>query len=116
MLEPYRVDSVKFTDRGGMFAEVDLKVDGIAHPATAVGTGRLDAVSNAIKDSTGIHYTLVSYTEHALTKGSTSDAMAYVGIINGAGKVVWGAGRHNDIITASVNALVSAINRRDRVK
>ena len=51
-----------------------------------------------------------------MTKGSTSDAMAYVGIINGSGKIVWGAGRHNDIITASVNALVSAINRRDRVE
>lgn len=116
VLEPCRVDSVKFTERGGMFAEVGLKVNGVSHPATAVGTGRLDAVSNAIKDSTGIHYTLVNYTEHAMTKGSTSDAMAYVGIINGSGKIVWGAGRHNDIITASVNALVSAINRRDRVK
>ena len=116
VLEPCRVDSVKFTERGGMFAEVGLKVNGVSHPATAVGTGRLDAVSNAIKDSTGIHYTLVNYTEHAMTKGSTSDAMAYVGIINGSGKIVWGAGRHNDIITASVNALVSAINRRDRVE
>jgi 2-isopropylmalate synthase len=38
--------------------------------------------------------------------------LAYVGIINGEGKIVWGAGCHNDIITASVYALVSAVNRR----
>ena len=91
-----------------------MTFDGKAITETDTGTGRLDAVSNAIKKATGIHYTLVSYSEHAMTKGSTSDAMAYVGIINGAGKIVWGAGTHNDIITASINALVSAVNRRNR--
>jgi 2-isopropylmalate synthase len=111
---PLWVDDVVFTKKaGGMGADVHMTMGGEKISVTAEGTGRLDAVSNAVKEATGIRFTLVSYTEHALTKGSSSDALAYVGIINGDGKIVWGAGCDNDIITASVNALVSAINRRD---
>lgn len=112
---PLEVTDVEFSGKKGTSATVSIILDGKTITETDVGTGRLDAVSNAIKKASGIHYTLVSYSEHAMTKGSTSDAMAYVGIINGAGKVVWGAGTHNDIITASINALVSAVNRRNKV-
>lgn len=112
---PLEVTDVEFSGKKGTTATVSIIFDGKTITETDVGTGRLDAVSNAIKKATDIHYTLVSYSEHAMTKGSTSDAMAYVGIINGAGKVVWGAGTHNDIITASINALVSAVNRRNKV-
>ncbi|KAF5047367.1 2-isopropylmalate synthase [anaerobic digester metagenome] len=112
---PLVVTDVEFLGKKGISATVSMEFGGKAIVATAGGTGRLDAVSNAVKKATGLHYTLVSYSEHAMTKGSASDAMAYVGIINGAGKIVWGAGTHNDIITASINALVSAVNRRDRV-
>ena len=108
------ITDVEFSGKKGTTATVSMIFDGNTITETDTGTGRLDAVSNVIKKATGIHYTLVSYNEHAMTKGSTSDAMAYVGIINGAGKIVWGAGTHNDIITASINALVSAVNRRDR--
>ena len=111
---PLEITDVEFTGKKGTSATVSMTFNGSAVTETESGTGRLDAVSNAIKKATGIHYTLVSYSEHAMTKGSTSDAMAYVGIINGAGKIVWGAGTHNDIITASINALVSAVNRRNR--
>lgn len=111
---PIEVIDVEFSGKKSVSATVSMIFDGKAITETDTGTGRLDAVSNAIKKATSIHYTLVSYNEHAMTKGSTSDAMAYVGIINGAGKIVWGAGTHNDIITASINALVSAVNRRNR--
>ncbi len=111
---PLEVTDVEFSGKKGVSATVSMLLDGKPIAETDTGTGRLDAVSNAIKKATGIHYTLVSYSEHAMTKGSTSDAMAYVGIINGAGKIVWGAGTHNDIITASINALVCAVNRRNK--
>lgn len=108
------ITDVEFSGKKGTTATVSMIFNGKGITETDTGTGRLDAVSNAIKKATDIHYTLVSYNEHAMTKGSTSDAMAYVGIINGAGKIIWGAGTHNDIITASVNALVSAVNRRNQ--
>ncbi len=76
----------------------------------SLGNGGLDAVSNALKEALGISYTIVTYKEHALEKGSQSLAAAYVGI-DVDGKTVWGAGVDSDILSASINALVSAINR-----
>ncbi|MFV0497299.1 MAG: 2-isopropylmalate synthase [Candidatus Fimivivens sp.] len=111
---PLEVIDVEFTGKMGVCATVNMIVDGKTVTETDTGTGRLDAVSNAIKKATNIHYTLTSYSEHAMTKGSSADAMAYVGIINGAGEIIWGAGTHNDIITASINALVCAVNRRNK--
>jgi len=75
----------------------------------AVGNGRLDAVSNAVKKELGLEYTLITYQEHALETSSQSQAVAYVGIETKNG-VFWGAGINTDIIDASVSALVSAIN------
>ena len=77
----------------------------------ASGNGHLDAVSNAFKKHLGISYSNLTYTEHALTSGSTSKAVTYVSVTFSDGKVSWGAGVHDDIIAASINALVSAINR-----
>ena len=110
---PLDITSAEFAKMNGVIATVNLLYKDKAITVSSAGSGRLDAVSNAIKEATGIKYTLIAYSEHAMTKGSNSDAMAYVGIINGAGKVVWGAGTHNDIITASIHALVSAVNRRN---
>ena len=75
----------------------------------AVGNGRLDAVSNALKSSLDISYSLITYQEHALEVGSKSKAVCYVGIQTDKG-VAWGAGIHTDIIDASVSALMSAVN------
>ena len=79
----------------------------------AKGNGRLDAVSNAIKSVIGNTYHIVEYQEHARTKTSKSQAVAYVCIeVEKTRELVWGVGIHNDIIEASVRALVSALNRR----
>jgi 2-isopropylmalate synthase len=75
----------------------------------ALGTGRLDAVSQAVKDALKLDYSLTFYSEHALTKGSSSLAAAYVCIESG-GVQYWGVGVLPDIIDASVAALVSAVN------
>ncbi len=91
-------------------ASIDLTFDGTAYHCTGTGNGRLDAVSNGIKTVTGLNYKIVHYNEHALTQGSDSLAAAYVGISVDDGEVIWGCGTDHDIITASVNALVSAIN------
>jgi 2-isopropylmalate synthase len=76
------------------------------------GNGRLDAVSNALKQNLSIDYSNLTYTEHALETGSTSKAVTYVSITDDTGKMHWGAGVHEDIITSSIRALVSAINKK----
>ena len=78
--------------------------------STASGNGRLDAVSNALKATYGLKYTITCYQEHALNIGSNSKAIAYVGITMENGDTFWGAGVHEDIIIASIGALLTAIN------
>ena len=91
--------------------EVHMEIEGKPVTYQARGNGRLDAISNALQENLGISYKNLTYSEHALEIGSTSRAMAYIGITAESGKVTWGAGMDTDIITASAMALVSAINR-----
>ena len=91
--------------------EVHMEIEGKPVTYQARGNGRLDAISNALQENLGISYKDLTYSEHALEIGSTSRAMAYIGITAESGKVTWGAGLDTDIITASAMALVSAINR-----
>ena len=90
--------------------ELTVEIDGEEKVIHAMGNGRLDAVSNAVKEEFGFEFSDLTYEEHALTKGSTSQAITYVSI-EADKKKVWGAGIHDDIIASSINALFSAINR-----
>ena len=90
---------------------VDLEIDGKPVQFAAKGNGRLDAVSNALQENTDVRYTDLTYSEHALEIGSSSRAVAYIGITGDDGRITWGAGMDTDIITASILALFSAVNR-----
>ena len=95
-----------------MKAIVTIAQNGETRDISAEGNGRLDAVSNAIKQHLGIEYSNLTYTEHALSMESSSQAVTYVSITFKDGTVSWGAGVHDDIIAASICALLSAINRK----
>ena len=79
-----------------------------------MGNGRLDAVSNTIKEYFDVSYELSEYQEHALSSGSSSKAMAYVAITCD-GKRYWGAGINEDIIKASIHALTVATNKLPKI-
>ena len=100
----------------GMKAIITIDTEDGHIDIAAKGNGHLDAVSNAFKKHLGISYSNLTYTEHALSTGSTSQAVTYVSVTFSDGKVSWGAGVHDDIIAASINALVSAINRNLNTK
>ncbi|MDD5921862.1 MAG: 2-isopropylmalate synthase [Eubacteriales bacterium] len=86
------------------------------HDLTGKGNGRMDAVSNALSMSPyHINYKFITYSENALSGDSNSKAAAYVCIEDQLKRRFWGVGLHDDIISASVNALVSAINRMNQV-
>ena len=103
-------------ENGGITATVTADYKGRTAVYTGSGNGRLDAVSDAIKNGLGLSYSLVTYNEHAIEVGSKSKAAAYVEICDKNGNSFWGAGIHTDIINSSVSALVSAINNSDMVK
>ncbi len=94
---------------GKFISSLELEYNGVKYNSEESGNGRLDAVSSSIKSSTGLKYSIVSYEEHAVEKGSKSQAMAYVSIERN-GEIFWGVGIHTDIIESSISALVSAIN------
>ncbi|MBO5783505.1 MAG: 2-isopropylmalate synthase [Clostridia bacterium] len=96
----------------GMKAIVTIAQNGETRDISGEGNGRLDAVSNAIKRHLGIEYSNLTYTEHALTTESSSQAVTYVSITFKDGSISWGAGVHDDIIAASISALICAINRK----
>jgi 2-isopropylmalate synthase len=108
--EPYQIEEVHFKQHNGIIAEVTAKYDGKTNVIVASGNGRLDAVSNAMKRHFRLEYELVTYEEHALEQSSSSRAIAYVGIKDKNGKLHWGSGLDVDIIKASIDALMTAIN------
>lgn len=111
IVEPVILKECHFRQGGQIEASVTILENHKNVVLSGKGNGRLDAVSNAIKQHYGLSYTIVTYEEHALEKGSDSKAVSYVGIADRDGKVFWGAGVHTDIITSSIYALVSAVNR-----
>ncbi|MGN1248488.1 MAG: 2-isopropylmalate synthase [Candidatus Spyradocola sp.] len=110
--DPLDVVEAHFKQENGIIATITVFNGGKEEMVfTAQGNGRLDAVSNALKANLGYRYSIIKYQEHAIEQGSNAKAIAYVGIRTPEGLISWGAGTHDDIMAASVNALVSAINR-----
>ena len=106
----FTVDECHFKQEDGIVADAVIHHNGNDRKITGVGNGRLDAVSNAIKHYFDVSYELAFYEEHSLTKGSSSRAVAYVGVICNK-KRYWGVGIDADIIKASIQALVVAVNK-----
>ncbi len=111
----FKVTDCSFKKVDGILAEVKIEHFENEHVIEANGNGRLDAVSNAIKQYFNISYELSTYEEHALSRGSSSKACTYVGITC-KGKKFWGVGIDEDVIMSSVNALVIAVNQLDAVR
>ncbi len=98
-------------ENNGYTATVNIVEDGTKTLVESFGNGRLDAVSNTFKEKFNKSFQVICYEEHALNDGSDSNAIAYVGIQNDAGKQFFGIGIDPDIIRASIDALIAAMNR-----
>ena len=105
----FDITECHFRQTEGIEATVTVNYGKENTTVTAVGNGRLDAVSNALKALFNAEYTLIGYEQHALEDGSRSQAISYVGVESG-GRTFWGAGVDDDIIKSSYKALVSAVN------
>ena len=86
-----------------------LDVSGAQHTVTGEGNGPLAAFTDALATA-GFDVEILDYTEHALSQGHSSRAAAYVECRH-AGRTRWGAGISTSVLTASVEALVTALNR-----
>lgn len=110
---PYRlIDFNLHKQNNDLFmGQVHLQFKGTDIIIESQGNGRFDAVNNALKQQFNLDYTNLTYSEHAMEIGATSRAIAYVGITDKYNKTYFGAGIDTDITTASIKALLSAINR-----
>ncbi len=117
--EPYCLNSFNVVkrhidnDEHASFAEIAavLEVDGDEISMTAEGNGPLDAFCSALKAAIKGDFTLSSYHQHALSKTSSSRAVAYIQVTRSDGTKKWGVGIDTDIIVASIKAVLSALNR-----
>ena len=119
--EPYRFVKqrlIDISDEDSVYerrAEITIEVNGEIKELTGLGNGPIDAVKNALNSLPGQYSHLLDYSEHALTSGSSSKAAAYVYLrAKGSAKQEYGVGIHPNITTATIKAIISAMNRLHR--
>ncbi|PTR24028.1 2-isopropylmalate synthase [Rhodococcus sp. OK519] len=91
-----------------------VKINGAEQEISGAGNGPLAAFVDAL-GTTGFDVRVLDYSEHAMSAGDDAQAAAYVECAvtmpDGTSKVVWGVGIATSITTASLRAVVSAVNR-----
>jgi len=100
------------TEGGQDSLEVELIDRGEVRTLTGMGNGPVAAFVAALKQA-GVDLAVLDYAEHALSAGGDATAAAYVECAVG-GDILWGVGIDPSITTASLKAIVSAVNRHQR--
>ena len=110
---PLRLDSVHTSAAAGEKDQLstNLWVEGDPVTLTGEGNGPIAAFVNAINDlPQDYDVRVLDYAEHALSSGDDAIAAAYVECLIGD-QVLWGIGLDPNIVTASLKAVISAVNR-----
>lgn len=85
-----------------------IAIDGIQHPIVGVGNGAISSLANALH-SLGIDLDVADYKEHAIGGGRHVKAATYIECTaTSSHEKVWGVGIHEDVVQASLIALLSA--------
>jgi 2-isopropylmalate synthase len=108
---PYEL--VAYTHSAGAAGDsiaVELLVDGAAQTVAGTGNGPIAALVDALGRGFGVAIEVRDYHEHAMSASAEATAAAYVEADVG-GDLVWGVGLHPSIVTASLNAVINAVNR-----
>ncbi|MGW3944994.1 2-isopropylmalate synthase [Micrococcus endophyticus] len=110
----YRLRSVTSAsgEDGAFRMEAELEVNGVTQTRTAQGNGPIDAFLRMLGED-DMDVRVLDYTEHALSEGGAAMAAAYVEAAVGD-RVLWGVGLDHNTTTASLKAVVSAVNRAVR--
>ncbi|WP_028009142.1 2-isopropylmalate synthase [Solimonas flava] len=102
---------VEDSTRNEVELATEITVDGRTQKLAGRGNGPIDAFIAALSQQIGEKLTVVDYHEHAVTAGADSAAVAYIELKLGDGKALFGAGRDPNIVTASLKAVLSGLNR-----
>jgi 2-isopropylmalate synthase len=105
-LGDYQVSRVDGTDK----LQVELLDKGASHKLTGSGSGVVAAFVDAVAGFIGKQIVLVEYSEHALSQSADAEAICYIQL-NIDGDRYCGVGRSHDIVQASLDGILGAINR-----
>ncbi|WP_093286781.1 2-isopropylmalate synthase [Solimonas aquatica] len=89
----------------------EVSIDGRGHKLKGQGNGPIDAFTAALSQLVGEKITVVDYHEHAITSGADAAAVTYIELKLGESRALFGVGRDSNIVTASLKAILSGLNR-----
>jgi 2-isopropylmalate synthase len=95
----------------GVRVEAAVRWQGVARTIAGVGAGPIEAFVSALCKELGVEVHVTDFAEHAMGAGEDALAAAYVELRRPDGTTRWGVARHRSIVTASLEAVVSAANR-----
>ncbi len=103
-------------DPGSDDGELDTVVatvreNGVEHEIRGTGNGPIDAFVNALREGLQLCPEVLGYHEHAVGSGADASAVAYLEVQPRLGQPLYGVGMHANIVTASLRAVISAVNR-----
>jgi 2-isopropylmalate synthase len=107
----YRLDRSDGID----LIDAELDLDGKRERIVGRGNGAIEAFVNAWMSRHGSRVNVVDYVEHALGQGTDAEAVAYVQL-NVGGQRVSGAAFDRDTVSASMGAVLAALNRATLVR
>ena len=90
---------------------VTVRVDGVEREIEGTGNGPVDAFVHALQQECGVDARFLDYHQDALGAGSDVEAVCFIKMANRSGGEAHGVGIHPNTITASMRAIVSAVNR-----
>jgi 2-isopropylmalate synthase len=107
---PYKLES--YTHSSGETDQIvaEFVVDGAAQEVSGDGNGPIAALVDAFEQQFGIAIRIRNYHEHAMAAAADATAAAYIEA-DIDDDLVWGVGIHPSIVTASLRAVVNAVNR-----
>jgi 2-isopropylmalate synthase len=105
----YRGHQLSASTDGADHERLTLQMDNAGQSETwsGHGSGPIDAMVHAL----ALPFDVLSYEEHSRGKGSGAQAVSYIEITTRSRRTLFGAGMHPNIVTASLLAVVSAVNR-----
>jgi 2-isopropylmalate synthase len=105
----YRSHQLEASTDGADHERLTLQVEYAGRVETwqGQGSGPIDAMVDAM----ALPFDVLSYEEHSRGQGSAAKAVAYIEITTRSRRTLFGAGMHPNIITASLLAILSAVNR-----
>jgi 2-isopropylmalate synthase len=105
----YRAHQLSASTDGADHERLMLQIEDSGRPDTWLGNGSgpIDAMVHAV----ALPFDVLSYEEHSRGKGSGAQAVSYIEITTRSRRTLFGAGMHPNIVTASLLAVISAVNR-----